>query len=205
MTDASTREPRVVDALVDEWRQIADLMRRSHRGALASAEHPAGLERPGHRRPRDRDRVHAGGRDRPTGGPGPDGVSTHVQNDIAAMNEQWVDSMRGLEPAEMLDRFRPITKRPCRFTAIDVAGGIRRAFVDPGRAGELRALHADSRLRLLARTSRTSATPLRSPGTIRDHRPRSRWTRSCSHSVSSSGRRPGRPKVRPLHSASAVA
>jgi uncharacterized protein (TIGR03083 family) len=35
--------------------------------------------------------------------------SAHVHNDIAAMNEQWVDSMRELSPAEVLERFDSIT------------------------------------------------------------------------------------------------
>ena len=33
----------------------------------------------------------------------------HVTNDIGAFNEQWVESMRGLSPGEMLDRFRTVT------------------------------------------------------------------------------------------------
>jgi uncharacterized protein (TIGR03083 family) len=110
MTDASIQSRRVVDALVDEWRQIADLMRdRSeehwHRRSIlpgwtvqdivahviGTESMLAGESAP----PADRDLAE----------------SPHVKNDIAAMNEQWVDSMRGLRPAEMLDRFGAITTR----------------------------------------------------------------------------------------------
>lgn len=35
--------------------------------------------------------------------------SDHVRNDIAAMNEQWVDSMRGLTGREVLQRFVTVT------------------------------------------------------------------------------------------------
>ena len=110
MTDPSIQSRMVVDALVDEWRQIADLMRdRSeeqwHRPSIlpgwtvqdivahviGTESMLAGESAP----PADRDLAE----------------SPHVKNDIAAMNEQWVDSMRGLRPAEMLDRFGAITTR----------------------------------------------------------------------------------------------
>ena len=35
--------------------------------------------------------------------------SDHVHNDIAAMNEQWVDSMRELSGKEVLQRFVTVT------------------------------------------------------------------------------------------------
>lgn len=35
----------------------------------------------------------------------------HVRNDIGAMNERWVRNLRGLGPAELLDRFRTVTAR----------------------------------------------------------------------------------------------
>jgi len=40
-------------------------------------------------------------------------VSTlkHVRNDIGAMNERWVRKLRGMSPAEMLDRFRATTAK----------------------------------------------------------------------------------------------
>jgi uncharacterized protein (TIGR03083 family) len=40
-------------------------------------------------------------------------VSTlkHVRNDIGAMNERWVRKLRGISPAEMLDRFRATTAK----------------------------------------------------------------------------------------------
>jgi uncharacterized protein (TIGR03083 family) len=49
-----------------------------------------------------------------SGEPGPDVVvdreaSTHVRNDIGAANEQWVEAMRSLSPAEVLARFRALT------------------------------------------------------------------------------------------------
>lgn len=36
---------------------------------------------------------------------------SHVRNDIAATNEVWVESLRGTEPAGVLDRFRSVTAR----------------------------------------------------------------------------------------------
>ena len=36
---------------------------------------------------------------------------SHVRNDIAAANEVWVESLRGTEPAAVLDRFRSVTSR----------------------------------------------------------------------------------------------
>lgn len=41
---------------------------------------------------------------------------SHVRNDIAATNEVWVESLRGTEPAAVLDRFRSVTSR--RATAL---------------------------------------------------------------------------------------
>lgn len=41
----------------------------------------------------------------------------HVQNDIGAANEQWIDSMRELSPAQVLDRFSSITSQ--RVEALD--------------------------------------------------------------------------------------
>ncbi|MFG2087535.1 MULTISPECIES: maleylpyruvate isomerase family mycothiol-dependent enzyme [unclassified Spirillospora] len=41
----------------------------------------------------------------------------HVRNDIAAVNEQWVEAMRGEEPAAMLARFRGITSRRAEMLA----------------------------------------------------------------------------------------
>ena len=36
---------------------------------------------------------------------------SHVRNDIAAANEVWVESLRGTDPAAVLDRFRSVTSR----------------------------------------------------------------------------------------------
>jgi uncharacterized protein (TIGR03083 family) len=110
MTDPSIRSRYVVDTLVDEWRQIAGLMRERseedwHRQSIlpgwtvqdivahivGTESMLAGQTAP----PADRDLS----------------ASAHVRNDIAAMNEQWVDSMRRLGPTEMLDRFEAITTR----------------------------------------------------------------------------------------------
>jgi uncharacterized protein (TIGR03083 family) len=43
--------------------------------------------------------------------------SEHVHNDIAAMNEQWVDSMRATSPAEVLERFLSIARERAKFLA----------------------------------------------------------------------------------------
>ena len=48
------------------------------------------------------------------GEPAPDveidrGALPHVTNDIGAFNEQWIESMRDMPPAEVLDRFRSVT------------------------------------------------------------------------------------------------
>jgi uncharacterized protein (TIGR03083 family) len=40
--------------------------------------------------------------------------SGHVHNDIGALNELWVDSMRELSPPEMLERYRAITSTRAR-------------------------------------------------------------------------------------------
>jgi uncharacterized protein (TIGR03083 family) len=50
------------------------------------------------------------------GEPGPNidvdrDTNTHVRNDIGAFNEQWVESMRPMPPAEVLARFRVLTAR----------------------------------------------------------------------------------------------
>jgi uncharacterized protein (TIGR03083 family) len=46
-------------------------------------------------------------------GPGLDDVRAraHVHNDIGALNEVWVESLRGEPPARMLDRLRSVTAR----------------------------------------------------------------------------------------------
>jgi uncharacterized protein (TIGR03083 family) len=36
-------------------------------------------------------------------------ASPHVRNDIGAFNEQWIESMRGTPPYELLSRFREVT------------------------------------------------------------------------------------------------
>ena len=41
----------------------------------------------------------------------------HVMNDIGAFNEQWIESMRPMAPAEVLERFRSITS--ARLDALD--------------------------------------------------------------------------------------
>ena len=48
------------------------------------------------------------------GEPGPDveidrDANEHVRNDIGAFNEQWVESLRGVAPNEVLSRFRELT------------------------------------------------------------------------------------------------
>ena len=51
-------------------------------------------------------------------------VSTlkHVRNDVGVMNERWVRKLRGVSPAELLDRFRATTaKRREELTAISDA------------------------------------------------------------------------------------
>jgi uncharacterized protein (TIGR03083 family) len=51
-------------------------------------------------------------------------VSTlkHVRNDIGAMNERWVSKLRGVSPAEMLEKFRATTaKRHEELTGISEA------------------------------------------------------------------------------------
>ncbi|MDG3014857.1 maleylpyruvate isomerase family mycothiol-dependent enzyme [Speluncibacter jeojiensis] len=35
--------------------------------------------------------------------------ATHVRNEIGALNERWVESMRALPPAELVDRYRTVT------------------------------------------------------------------------------------------------
>src|ERR1700722_8263391 len=99
---------RIVDALTGEWREIAELvtpLTESQWGASSIlpgwsvqdiVAHIIGTESmlagetapPAKRDLRDSD---------------------HVRNDIAAMNEQWVDSMRELSGKETLQRFVTIT------------------------------------------------------------------------------------------------
>lgn len=110
MTGSSIPKQRVVTALLNEWDQIADLMNgRSdedwRRPSILPGwsvqdvvTHVIGTEcmLAG-------ETVPPAARDLK--------ASDHVRNDIAAMNEQWVDSMRELDPSEVLDRFRQTTKR----------------------------------------------------------------------------------------------
>ena len=114
MTDSSSRKDRVVSTLVDEWGQIADLMSgRSddqwHKQSILPGwsvqdvvAHMIGTEcmLAGETAPPATRDLKASG---------------HVRNDIAAMNEQWVDSMRELAPSEMLERFRAITNSRAEF------------------------------------------------------------------------------------------
>lgn len=44
----------------------------------------------------------------------------HVHNDIGALNERWIRALRGLEPAELLDRWRSVTdERRAALTAMN--------------------------------------------------------------------------------------
>jgi len=109
MTDSTSAKDRVVKTLTDEWGHIADLMsgcsgeewrRQSILPGWTVQDivaHMIGTE------------CMLAGRTAP---PATRDLkaSDHVRNDIAAMNEQWVDSMRELSPPEMLERFRQITE-----------------------------------------------------------------------------------------------
>jgi uncharacterized protein (TIGR03083 family) len=109
MTDSSTQSSRVVRALVDEWAQIAEFMQGRteeewHRQSILPGWSIQDIV------------AHMIGTERMLSGQTPPPAardlkaSAHVRNDIAAMNEQWVDSMRELSPSETLDRFRDVTK-----------------------------------------------------------------------------------------------
>ena len=78
-------------------------------------------------------------------------VSTlkHVRNDIGVLNERWVRKLRGLSPADLLDRFRTTTAE--RREALTAHGRRRleRAHRDAGRSRQLRTVHAGAGLRLL--------------------------------------------------------
>ncbi len=109
MTESSFQSARVVSALVDEWEQISGFMQGRtdedwHRESILPGwsvqdivAHMIGTE------------CMLSGRTPP---PATRDLkaSAHVRNDIAAMNEQWVDSMRELTPSEILGRFRAVTK-----------------------------------------------------------------------------------------------
>ena len=56
---------RIVNALTEEWRGIAELMSPMTSTQWAREQHLAGMERPGHSRPHRRDRIDARRRDRP--------------------------------------------------------------------------------------------------------------------------------------------
>ena len=108
MSVSSSMKDKVVGALTEEWRQIAGLMtplsdaQWRQRSILPGwsvqdiVAHMIGTESmlavetapPANRDLRDSD---------------------HVNNDIAAMNEQWVDSMRDLSPKAVLQNFLKIT------------------------------------------------------------------------------------------------
>jgi uncharacterized protein (TIGR03083 family) len=114
MTDSSTQSSstqssRVVKALVDEWEQIAEFMQGRtdeewHRQSILPGWSVQDIV------------AHMIGTECMLSGQTPPPAtrdlkaSDHVRNDIAAMNEQWVDSMRELSPSETLDRFRAVTK-----------------------------------------------------------------------------------------------
>ncbi len=109
MTDSSTQSSRVVKALVDEWEQIAEFMQGRtdeewHRQSILPGWSIQDIV------------AHMIGTECMLSGQTPPPAaqdltkSAHVRNDIAAMNEEWVDSMRELSPSETLDRFRAVTK-----------------------------------------------------------------------------------------------
>jgi uncharacterized protein (TIGR03083 family) len=99
---------RIVDALTSEWDAIAELMDGRPEGewALASTlpgwtvqdvmSHMIGTE------------LMLSGETAPEAAEDPKTLD-YVRNDIGAMNERWVDSMRALSPEQMMERFRQVT------------------------------------------------------------------------------------------------
>jgi uncharacterized protein (TIGR03083 family) len=107
-TPSIAKDP-LVDALVTEWRSIADLL-----ASLDDAQWDTPTSLPGWT-VRDVAAHLIGtesmlaGQDRP-GEPLPEGQRPpHVKNDIGAFNEQWVAALRHEAPVVVLDRFRAIT------------------------------------------------------------------------------------------------
>ncbi len=109
MTDSSIQSARVVSALIDEWGKIAGFMQgRTDEDWRRESILPGWSIQ---------DIVaHMIGTECMLAGQAPPPAardlkaSAHVRNDIAAMNEQWVDSMRELSPSETLERFRSVAK-----------------------------------------------------------------------------------------------
>jgi uncharacterized protein (TIGR03083 family) len=108
MNGLSNTKDKVVGALTDEWRQIGELM-----APLSDAQWHTSSILPGWTVSDILAHV-IGTECMLSGETAPPAKrdlkeSEHVRNDIAAMNEQWVDSMRELSPPEVLARFAEIT------------------------------------------------------------------------------------------------
>jgi len=105
-----TDRERVVGALLDEWRALDELLSGLDPAAWAAptplpgwsvadvVAHVIGTE------------ASLSGEPVPEAGGGAE-PPAHVRNDIGALNERWVESLRPSPPAEVLARFREVTSR----------------------------------------------------------------------------------------------
>jgi uncharacterized protein (TIGR03083 family) len=114
----SDPEPKdtIVGALTEEWRDIAELM-----ASVDDAQWKATSILPGWT-VKDIVAHVIGTESMLAGQTAPPATrdlkeSAHVRNDIAAMNEQWVDSMRADSPADVMERFLSITNERAKVLA----------------------------------------------------------------------------------------
>ena len=104
-----TDRARVIGALIEEWRALDDLLSGLDDAAWSTATPLPGWS--------VQDVVaHVIGTEAALSGePAPEPVPdseppAHVRNDIGALNERWVASLRSSSPAEVLGRFREVTR-----------------------------------------------------------------------------------------------
>ena len=173
MTERAIDKGFVVGALVEEWAAIGEFL-----GGLPDAQWDSPSPLPGWS---VRDLVaHIVGTEASLSGESLPASEVdlrsldHVRNDIGALNEAWVQSLRSSAPADVLARFRQLT-------------GLRAAALEAMSQAESSTAGC---------TSRICATPLVFPGTVVGRAPSCRWTRSCGRSGTSSASAPGLRRVR---------